>query len=276
VRGVNGGGAGTGADGGLDPASLAGLTELGLGPQPLPHLEAMVAVQLRRPRAHVLTARLRAHPYDRPALTTAGRYLVSGTAADDAGQTRTYAFFVKLVQAWTRSPLSAEVPEPLRSQLAAALPALVDELESLRTTTAHGDACVDNLLRTRLDEDIVLIDFGFWGAAPVGFDLGQLILGEIQLGRRPAGTFPELEEACLPAYVQGLREEGCATPLHEVRRAHAIVATIFHAIPSIPYEHRTARTTAELRPLFANRAAMARCVLDLLDATEEAPRRNAR
>jgi hypothetical protein len=390
------------ADGELDSATLTGLAELGLGMQPLPQLEAMVAAQLRRPQVRVLTARLQTHPYNRPALTTAGRYLVSGTAADDAGQTRNYAFFVKLVQAWRKSPLSAEVPEPLRSQLAplmpwrtepdiyrgdlgrylphglslphayhvtdlddesaaiwlgrvpvrrvqwdvarhrhaayllgrlaanasvaplaaqvpvgrtarrfaehwlavnvvpnlttedlwqqpnvaatfdpqlrrrilraaAALPTLVDELESLPTTTAHGDACTDNLLLTQLDNDIVLIDFGFWGAAPVGFDLGQLLLGEIQLGRRPARAFPELEEACLPAYVQGLRDEGCTTPVHQVRRAHAIATTIFHAIPSIPYEHRTAEAGPELHPLFANRAAMARCILDLLDATEEKP-----
>ncbi|GAA0959738.1 phosphotransferase [Virgisporangium aurantiacum] len=385
---------------GVDDRTLAGLTDLGLGPQPLPRLEAMVAVQLRRPRARVLTVRLEAHPYDRPALTTAGRYLVSGTAADAAARTHNYAFFVKLVRAWRRSPLAAEVPEPLRSQLAplmpwrtepdiyrgdlgrhlphglrlphayhvtdvdgesaaiwldrvpvrrvrwdvarhrhaayllgrlaanacvaplaeqvpvgrtarrfaehwlavnvipdlttedlwqhpnvaatfdpqlrrrilraaAALPTLVDEIETLPTSTAHGDACTDNLLLTEVDDDIVLIDFGFWGTAPVGFDLGQLLLGEIQLGRRPARAFPELEEACLPAYVQGLRDEGCMTPVDQVRRAHAIAMTIFHAIPAIPYEHRTAAAEPELHPLFANRAAMARCILDLLDATDK-------
>jgi hypothetical protein len=394
------------ADEDLDAATLARLAELGLGTQPLPHLEAMVAAQLRRPQVRVLTARLQTHPYNRPALTTAGRYLVSGSAADDAGQTHTYTFFVKHVQAWRKSPLSAEVPEPQRSQLAplmpwrtepdiyrgdlgrhlphglrlphayhvtdlddesaaiwldrvplrrvqwdlarhrhaayllgrlaanasvaplaaqvpvgrtarrfaehwlavnvvpeltsedlwqqphvaatfdpqlrrrilraaAALPTLIDELESLPTATAHGDACTDNLLLTHFDNTIVLIDFGFWGAAPIGFDLGQLLLGEIQLGRRPAQAFPELEDACLPAYVQGLRDEGCTTPVHQVRRAHAIATTIFHAIPSIPYEHRTAEGGPELQTLFAHRAAMARYILDLLDATDEEHRHAA-
>lgn len=385
------------ADGALDSATLTGL---GLGAQPLPQLEAMVAAQLHRPRVRVLTALVQAHPYDRPALTTAGRYLVSGTATEDAGQTHTYAFFVKLVQAWRKSPLSAEVPEPLRSQLAplmpwrtepdiyrsdlgrhlpngltlphayrvtdlddesaaiwldhvpprrvrwdvarhrhaayllgrlaanesvaplaarvpagrtarrfaehwlavnvipdlttdnlwrqpnvaatfdprlrrrildaaTALPTLVDELESLPSTTAHGDACTDNLLLTRTDDDIVLIDFGFWGVAPVGFDLGQLVLGEIQLGQRPARALPSLEAACLPAYVHGLRDEGCTITIHQVRRAHAIAMTIFHAIPSIPYEHRADQAQPHLRPLYANRAAMASRILDLLDDTEQ-------
>jgi hypothetical protein len=43
--------------------------------------------------------------------------------------------------------------------------------------------------------------------------------------------------------------------------------TIFHAIPAIPYEHRAGEAGPELRPLFANRAAMAHCILDLLDAS---------
>ena len=33
--------------------------------------------------------------------------------------------------------------------------------------------------------------------------------------------------------------------------------TIFHAIPSIPYEHQTGEAGPELQPLFANRASMA-------------------
>lgn len=86
-------------DGRPDAATVFGLAELGLGSQPIPELEAMVAEQLRRPRAHLLTVRVRAHPYDRPALTTAARHLVCGTAVDDTGRTRNYAFFVKIVQA---------------------------------------------------------------------------------------------------------------------------------------------------------------------------------
>jgi len=71
----------------------------------------------------------------------------------------------------------------------------------------------------------------------------------------------------VPAYVRGLRAEGCTTAEHQVRRAHTLAMTIFHAIPAIPYEHRTGGAGPELHPLFANRAAMAHCILDLLDAT---------
>ena len=71
----------------------------------------------------------------------------------------------------------------------------------------------------------------------------------------------------MPAYVRGLRAEGCTTAEHQVRRAHALAMTIFHAIPAIPYEHRSGEADPELRSLFANRAAMANGILDLLDAT---------
>ncbi|MCX6467608.1 MAG: phosphotransferase [Pseudonocardiales bacterium] len=380
----------------LDPATLDDLDGLGLGPEPLSRLGSMVAAQLGRPRVRVRTVHRRDHPYDRPALTTRSRHLVGGTAVDDLGRTREYAFFVKVVQAWRRSPLAAEVPEPLRSQLAPlmpwrtevdiyrgdlaahlpaglglaparhvgdlgaesavlwldhlpvrrvhrdlahhrraayllgrlaaspavapyavdvppgrtprrfaehwlavkvvpelrteaywrepgvaatfdarlrrrivaaadALPALVDELETLPVLTAHGDACTDNLLLTTRDDDLVMIDFGFWGRGPVGFDLGQLLLGEMQLGRRPAHELPELERECLAAYVRGLHDEGSTVAPEQVRRAHALAMTIFHAVPAVPYELREAGP--ELHPLLATRAAIARSVLDLLEAT---------
>jgi hypothetical protein len=52
-------------------------------------------------------------------------------------------------------------------------------LESLPTATAYGDACTRNLLLCLPDGRLARINFGFWGAAPVGFDLGQLLLVEI-------------------------------------------------------------------------------------------------
>jgi hypothetical protein len=51
----------------------------------------MAAAQLGRPRARVLTASVQDHPYDRPALTTGGWYLVRGTAGDDAGRAESSA-----------------------------------------------------------------------------------------------------------------------------------------------------------------------------------------
>ncbi len=58
------------------------------------------------------------------------------------------------------------------------LPQLLDMLDELPQTYAHGDASPQNLL---LPEDepgtIAVIDWGFGTLLPVGFDLGQLLVG---------------------------------------------------------------------------------------------------
>src|SRR3954451_3291255 len=77
---------------------------------------------------------------------------------------------------------------------------------------SHGDACPNNLLAGELDDDLVMIDFGFWGRAPVGFDLTQLLVGDVQIGRRGTDDLAQLDEAIVTAYVAGLREEGCEIP----------------------------------------------------------------
>lgn len=59
--------------------------------------------------------------YDLEALTTAGRYWVRGTARHSGGVSP-YAFFVKVVQSWTRSPQFQRIPEPQREVAAAGLP----------------------------------------------------------------------------------------------------------------------------------------------------------
>src|SRR5262249_42557657 len=81
-------------------------------------LAAMVAASLGATTADVLTLRVEVYPYDLPANTTRGRYLVTGTARTGEGDTRPYAFFVKVAQSWARSPLAREVPEAVRAVVA--------------------------------------------------------------------------------------------------------------------------------------------------------------
>ncbi|MHA6781221.1 phosphotransferase [Pseudonocardia saturnea] len=385
------------SDGPVDEATLEQLENLGLAAPGAPQLAAMVAALLGQVEVEVLDARVDDHPYAYPALTTRGRFVVSGTARGKSGAEHPYAFFVKVVQAWSRSPLSRHVSEPLRTEVAPlvpwrtepdlyrsylrdrlpagltvprafgvydldadstavwlelvpgrpvpwdldrhrraayllgrlaaspsvaplatcvppgrtargyadvwlahnvipdlrdddfwrrplvaaafdaelrarmpaavdALPHLLDELDAVPMATAHGDACTRNLLGTD-GAGFVMIDFGFWGTGPVGFDLGQLLLGEVHAGERPARTLPELEKACVPAYVDGLRDEGSTVTLEQVRRSHALLLTIYYAIPALPFEHRDASPTPALHRLHAERAAATRFVLDLLDAT---------
>ena len=101
-------------------------------------------------------------------------------------------------------PLVAEHFGPdLRSrllQLVDALPGLLDELDTLPAGVCHGDACTRNLLISRSDPDLVMIDFGFLRYAPLGIDLSQLIVGEIQLGERVPDELAALSAVALEAY----------------------------------------------------------------------------
>ena len=69
------------------------------------------------------------------------------------------------------------------------------EFARLPHRASHGDACPNNLLRNPSGRGFTLIDFGFWRPQPVGFDLSQLLVGDIQIGRRDAADLPELAEA---------------------------------------------------------------------------------
>lgn len=89
---------------------------------------------------------------------------------------------------------------------------LVDELATLPQGAMHGDACPNNLLVTSGEDGFALIDYGFFGEGPIGFDLGQLLVGDIQIGRQSASTLQAVEEAVLPSYVEGLRAEGSEIP----------------------------------------------------------------
>ena len=371
-----------------------------LGPADVEHdeLGAFVAAALDVRHATVLTSSARVFPYDRPAITTAGRYLVTGSARTGTGVVRAFSFFVKVIHAYQRSPLRFAVPEHLRAEAAAfipwrteadlyrsdlrnrlpggltvpraaavrdldadsaalwlehvparqvvwdagrhaqaafllgrlaacravvplttavhgartpriyagawlahivlpvltgddmwahplvrdafdarlrhrlltvadALPALLDELDDAPAATAHGDACTANLLVADDRDALVMVDLGFCGKAPLGTDLGHLVLGEVQTGERHAADLPGIEAACLPAYVAGVHAEGGTADLAQIRRTHATLMTVFSALPSIPIEHLDDEPTPQLRRLFHARAAIARFVLDLLDDT---------
>lgn len=174
-------------------------------------------------------------------------------------------------------PLTAQAfGDSLRVRLQAAADRagdLVAELADLPLVTIHGDACPNNLLVAADADGFVLIDYGFFGEGPVGFDLGQLLVGDIQIGRQAASTLPTVEDAVLPSYVEGLRAEGLELPLDVVRRAHALHLMLFTGLSTPPFEHLGADPTPALHRVAAERAAIARFSLDLLDATEPTPGR---
>jgi hypothetical protein len=171
---------------------------------------------------------------------------------------------------WQHPLIAGAFDEDLRKRLLAAaerVPAYLGEIEQIPLGTAHGDACTNNLLTTADSDNLVLIDFGFWGTKPFGFDLSQLLLGEVQLGRRPADQLAEMEAALMPAYLEGLRDEGCDVDPVLVRRAHALCMLIYSGLSAFPIEHLAMEPTGDLHRIAAERAATAAFILDLVDAT---------
>lgn len=178
---------------------------------------------------------------------------------------------VRDAEVW-QHPLTARAfDDTLRSRLQAAADRagdLAEELADLPLGTIHGDACPNNLLVTAEHDGFVLIDYGFFGPGPIGFDLGQLLVGDVQIGRRRASTLSTIEDTILPSYVEGLRAEGCEIALDVVRRAHALHLMLFTGLSTLPFEHLDTQPTPALHQVAADRAAIARFSLDLLEATE--------
>ncbi len=82
-------------------------------------------------------------------------------------------------------------------------------LESLPQSLAHGDACPQNLLADpREPRGLVAIDWGFVGMEPVGYDLGQLLVGRFESGEMAVSDLAPLSDLILDSYVAGLGDEG--------------------------------------------------------------------
>jgi len=145
--------------------------------------------------------------------------------------------------------------------------AYTDELARMTHVASHGDACPNNLLAREGSDDFVLIDYGFFGPGPIGFDLSQLLVGDVQVGRQSGDDLAAVEAAILAGYMAGLRAEECWIPDDVVRRAHALQLMLFTGLSTLPLEHLDQEPTPELHHVAAQRASIARFSLDLLAAT---------
>ena len=117
----------------------------------------------------------------------------------------------------------------------------------------------------------MMIDFGFWGRAPVGFDLSQLLVGDVQIGRRGADDLAEVDEAIVAAYVAGLRAEGCEIPEEQVRRSHALCLLIMTGLSTVPFDLFDGPVDARTMQIAADRAELARFALDLVEGKAGQP-----
>ena len=112
--------------------------------------------------------------------------------------------------AWAQPLIRATWPVGLRegwSRLLTHREALLDLMEQLPRVSSHLDAWVSNTVR-RGDGTVVLLDWAFAGDGAVGEDLGNWLPDAVFDLFWPAEQLPELEAACYPAYLAGLRQSG--------------------------------------------------------------------
>jgi hypothetical protein len=171
---------------------------------------------------------------------------------------------------WQHPLVAAHFDTGLRDRMRAALDRCQEyglELMRLPQVSSHGDASPGNLMPGADPDSFVLIDFGLWHPQAVGYDLGQLVAGDVQLGRRPAALLAATDEACLTAYAEGLAAEGTDVDPAVVRRGHALQLLLFVGLSALPFEMLEAPPSTELERLVAERAALATFSLDLVDAS---------
>jgi hypothetical protein len=148
--------------------------------------------------------------------------------------------------------------------LADEAPSIVDALERLPQAIAHGDACPQNLLPDPLRADgFVAIDWGFTGLAPLGYDLGQLLVGRAESGDTEAADMPAIHDAILPAYIEGLREERVDPDVDDVRRGFIGGLLLRSAFTALPLDRLPTTTNDDDVATFARRGRYARYLLDL-------------
>jgi hypothetical protein len=172
-------------------------------------------------------------------------------------------------EVWQHPLIAPAFDDVLRDRLRAAadeVPAYVEEVLALPYLAAHNDACPNNLLTTS-DDGFTLIDFGFWGPMPAGADLSQLLIGDVQIGKRRAGDLAARDDAHIGEYVRGLRDEGCEVPEADVRRAHAIHMLLMSGLSTVPTELLDRPPSPALEAQVADRAAIAEFCLDRLQIT---------
>ncbi|MBB3035782.1 phosphotransferase [Hoyosella altamirensis] len=156
-----------------------------------------------------------------------------------------------------------ELPEDL-ARLADRLPAILDQLDRLPHTFAHGDASPQNLLIPRTDRDErVVIDWGFGTLLPIGFDLGQLLVGLVHAGEMAPTELENIQSVIVPAYVEGLAEDRYWCAERDVRQGFLGSLVARSALTSIPTELLDQPVTDDNQELLVDRLLLTRYLVEL-------------
>lgn len=166
---------------------------------------------------------------------------------------------------WSDPTVRAELPGDAREELGrlwARRASLYAILRSLPHGFAHLDAFRGNLLSRRRGDrpQTVAIDWSFAGLAPVGAEVSQLVCASVFYQGEPLDPWL-LDGETFAAYVEGLREGGCAVGTELVRRgclAATVVRWSFVVLPLALAADPDLRASVEARSGTPYREHMAR------------------
>ena len=148
------------------------------------------------------------------------------------------------------------------------IPALLDRLDTFVQTMPHGDASPQNLLVPAEDPDsFVVIDVSFRTPHALGFDLGQLLVGLTHAGIVPVAQLPGIAARILPAYLDGLAQEGLTGHADAVREAFVTAALLRSGFDPFLYELLDSDRPGD-RQTFDERVALSRFLVDQLHALQ--------
>jgi hypothetical protein len=101
-------------------------------------------------------------------------------------------------------------------------------LDELPQTFCHQDAFGRNLFYRR--EQVVALDWGYSGIAPVGAELAPLIGVAFGLAQFPSSQAKELDQACFEGYLEGLRQAGWEPNFWQVRVGYTLTTCLRYTL----------------------------------------------
>jgi hypothetical protein len=114
---------------------------------------------------------------------------------------------------------------------------VLDMLDRLPQTYAHGDASPQNLLLPASEPGtVIIIDWGLGTLLPIGFDLGQLLVGLAHAGTSDPSALPGIDAAIFPAYLEGLAAEDYPVVPAQVRLGYLGGLAARSALSALPLE----------------------------------------
>lgn len=149
------------------------------------------------------------------------------------------------------------------------VPAILDRLDQLPQTFAHGDASPQNLLIPAADRaQRIVIDWGFGTLLPIGFDLGQLLVGLAHAGEVDPDELDAIRDAIVPAYLEGLADEGYQADPADVQYGFIGSLVTRSALCSLPSELVGQPISAANLALMKNRLRLTRVLVDMAQSLE--------